>query len=90
MDALFKTLDQYLPLRGVIHAAGVLDDRRLLDMDKQAYNTVMKPKAIGAWLLHKKTQNLALDFFILYSSISSLIGNSGQANYCAANAFWMR
>ncbi len=72
------------PLRGVIHSAAVLDDRPITQMDRAALDRVLSPKAAGAWNLHSLTRDL--DFFVLYSSISSLIGNAGQANYVAANA----
>jgi acyl transferase domain-containing protein/NADP-dependent 3-hydroxy acid dehydrogenase YdfG/acyl carrier protein len=72
------------PLRGVIHSATVLDDRRIADLDRAALDRVLGPKALGAWNLHSLTANL--DFFVMYSSISSLLGNPGQGNYVAANA----
>ena len=75
------------PLRGLIHAAMVLDDSFMLKMDKTRFENVMAPKVLGAWHLHEQTQRLPLDFFILFSSVSALIGNPGQANYVAANAF---
>jgi NADPH:quinone reductase-like Zn-dependent oxidoreductase/NADP-dependent 3-hydroxy acid dehydrogenase YdfG/acyl carrier protein len=72
------------PLRGVIHSAAVLDDRRITELDRASLNRVLGPKALGAWHLHTLTSDL--DFFVMYSSISSLIGNPGQGNYVAANA----
>lgn len=75
------------PLRGIVHAAGVLDDAILLNLDGARLGRVMAPKARGAWLLHAHTQHLSLDFFVLFSSISSLVGTPGQASYVAANAY---
>lgn len=75
------------PLRGVIHAAGVLDDGVLTQLDWQRCETVLSPKVSGAWNLHRLTRHLALDFFVLFSSLTTLIGNAGQANHAAANAF---
>lgn len=75
------------PLRGVMHAAMVLDDVTLLQMERESFQKVMAPKVIGAWNLHSQTANLSLDFMILFSSISSIVGNPGQGNYVAANAF---
>ncbi|MFS0518813.1 SDR family NAD(P)-dependent oxidoreductase [Nostoc sp. UIC 10607] len=75
------------PLRGVIHAVGVLDDGVLLQQNWERFQRVMAPKVQGAWNLHALTQNQPLDFFVLFSSTVSLLGNSGQANHAAANAF---
>ncbi len=75
------------PLRGVIHAAGVLDDATLLRLTRDQIRTVMAPKAAGAYMLHVLTQRDPLDFFVLFSSTSALLGLGGQANYAAANAF---
>ncbi len=75
------------PLRGIFHSAGVLDDGMLLSQDWSRFETVMKPKVDGAWNLHHQTVHLALDHFVLFSSIASLFGSPGQSNHAAANAF---
>ncbi|MEH2048357.1 type I polyketide synthase [Nostoc sp.] len=75
------------PLRGIIHAAGVLDDGILQRLSWQRFERVMGPKVQGAWNLHALTQNLPIDFFVLFSSCASLLGSEGQANHSAANAF---
>ncbi|NEP57197.1 MAG: SDR family NAD(P)-dependent oxidoreductase, partial [Symploca sp. SIO2G7] len=75
------------PLLGVIQAAGVLDDGVLQQMTWERFTKVMAPKVNGTWNLHKLTQNLSLDFFVCFSSMSSLLGSPGQGNYAAANAF---
>ncbi|MCP4401548.1 MAG: SDR family NAD(P)-dependent oxidoreductase, partial [bacterium] len=75
------------PLKGIIHAAGVLDDGVFIHQDWQRFQSVLFPKVIGAWNLHTLTVHLDLDFFVMFSSIASLLGNQGQANYAAANAF---
>jgi myxalamid-type polyketide synthase MxaB len=75
------------PLRGLIHSAGVLDDAVLVRQSPERFRKVMRPKADGAWNLHRATKSLPLDFFILYSSAASLVGSPGQSNYAAANAF---
>jgi hypothetical protein len=75
------------PLRGVIHAAGLLDDGILSDQPWARFAHVLPPKIEGAWNLHLATRELALDFFVLFSSIASLLGSAGQGNYAAANAF---
>lgn len=75
------------PLQGIIHAAGVLDDGILLQTSWERFAKVLAPKVLGSWHLHQLTRHLPLDFFVCFSSISSLIGNPGQGNYAAANAF---
>jgi aryl carrier-like protein len=75
------------PLRGIIHAAGVLDDGVLLQQTWERFSRVMAAKVMGSWNLHTLTQNSPLDFFVLFSSAASLLGSPGQANHGAANAF---
>jgi len=75
------------PLRGVIHAAGVLDDGILLQQTWERFQRVMAAKVQGAWNLHRLTQSQSLDFFVLFSSAAALLGSPGQGNYAAANAF---
>ncbi|MGB8166104.1 MAG: thioester reductase domain-containing protein [Chthoniobacteraceae bacterium] len=75
------------PLRGVAHAAMVLDDAMLLQLDAARFRKVLAPKMRGGWNLHKLTQNLPLDFFLLFSSAAAVVGNPGQGNYAAANVF---
>lgn len=73
-------------LKGVIHAAGVLNDGLLQGQTWARFNQVIAPKVTGAWNLHHCTKDLALDFFVLFSSAASLIGSPGQSNYVVANA----
>ncbi|MBV9268170.1 MAG: SDR family NAD(P)-dependent oxidoreductase [Acidobacteriaceae bacterium] len=75
------------PVRGVIHGAMVLDDVMLAALTPQRLRQVMAPKILGALHLHLATKDTPLDFFVMLSSVSSLAGNVGQANYAAANAF---
>ena len=75
------------PLRGVMHGAMVLDDGVLLQLDAARFRKVTAPKMIGAWNLHLQTLETPLDFFVMFSSSMSLLGNPGQGNYAAANAF---
>ncbi len=75
------------PLRGIIHSAGVLDDGVLLQQSWERFLTVMAPKVFGAWNLHVQTRELPLDFFVIYSSVSALLGTLAQANHSSANAF---
>jgi len=74
------------PLKGVIHAAGVLDDGVLRQLNRQRLRSVMEPKVAGAWNLHAQTSGADLDFFVLFSSAATLIGSPGQSNYSAGNA----
>ncbi len=76
-----------LPLAGVVHSAGTLDDGVLLHQSWKRFQTVMAAKVIGSWNLHELTRSLPLDFFVLFSSTASLLGHPGQSNYAAANAF---
>jgi acyl carrier protein len=83
------------PLRGVIHAAGVLDDGVLNEQSWERFERVLSPKVLGAWHLHRLTREMPLDFFVLYSSAASVLGSPGQSNYATANAFldalaWLR
>lgn len=75
------------PLKGIIHAAGVLDDGILLQQTWERFIRVMEPKIIGTWNLHELTQNQPLDFFVCFSSLAAVMGSPGQSNYVAANAF---
>jgi acyl carrier protein len=74
-------------IRGVVHAAGVLEDGLLAQLDAAALSTVLRPKVLGGWLLHHLLNDRILDFFVLFSSAGSLLGQPGQGNYAAANAF---
>jgi NADPH:quinone reductase-like Zn-dependent oxidoreductase/thioesterase domain-containing protein/acyl carrier protein len=75
------------PLRGVVHAAGVLADGILTDMSLDQLDRAMLPKVQGAWNLHVATLEEPLDFFVLFSSVASVLGSPGQANYAAGNAY---
>lgn len=75
------------PLRGLFHAAGVLDDRILVNQDWDSFRKVMAPKVLGAIHLHNLTADTELDFFVMFSSSASLLGFPGQGNYAAANSF---
>lgn len=74
-------------LRGVIHAAGVLADGIVFDMPLERLEKALAPKVNGAWNLHRATLDTPLDFFVLFSSVASVFGSPGQANYAAGNAF---
>ena len=74
------------PLAGVVHAAGVLADGILTEMSLDQLDRAMQPKVPGAWNLHAATLDSPLDFFVLFSSVASVLGSPGQANYAAGNA----
>ena len=78
---------QMPPLRGIFHAAGVLDDGILPEQSWERLVNVLAPKMKGAWNLHQATLESKLELFVLFSSTASLMGNAGQATYAAANAF---
>jgi myxalamid-type polyketide synthase MxaB len=87
LEQLLATIPPSYPLRGVIHAAGMLDDGALVQQRWERFTKVLAPKVQGGWHLHELTQQLPLDFFVLFSSAASLLGTRGQANHAAANAF---
>ncbi|MCP3102823.1 type I polyketide synthase [Myxococcus sp. K15C18031901] len=75
------------PVRGIFHAAGVLRDATLGHQSMTHLLEVLAPKVQGAWNLHRLSAGLELDCFVCFSSVASLLGSPGQANYVAANAF---
>jgi NADP-dependent 3-hydroxy acid dehydrogenase YdfG/acyl carrier protein len=88
MTAVFDMVRSSLPaLRGVIHCAGIIEDGMLVEQGWERFRSVFPAKLAGAWHLHEFTQGLDLDYFVLFSSAASLLGNQGQGNYAAANAF---
>ena len=85
---LFQQIKATLPpLDGIFHCAGVIEDATLLRLTPEHIRTVMAPKLAGAWNLHRLTYNKPLTYFVLFSSVASLLGSPGQGNYAAANAF---
>jgi len=76
-----------VPLRGVLHAAGVLADGAAISLDGDALEAVWRPKALGAWRLHEATAGHDLDWWLVYSSAAALFGSPGQAAYATANAW---
>ena len=84
LDEIGRTLP---PLRGVVHAAMVLDDATLGELDRGRLERNMQAKVLGAWNLHRLTKDADLDLFVCFSSIAALLGNAGQGGYGAANAF---
>lgn len=88
VDAMLGWIDAELPpLAGVVHSVGVLADASLTNQSWENFETVLWPKVLGAWNLHRATENRSLDLFILFSSAAGVMGNPGQSNHAAANAF---
>ena len=75
------------PLAGVVHSVGVLSDGSLANQSWNRFERVLWPKILGAWHLHRATAHLELDLFVMFSSVTGVVGNPGQANHAAANAF---
>lgn len=90
-EQLGRALEQIrqtgIPLKGVFHAAMVLDDANVLQLSAERMERVFAPKAWGAWNLHCLTRQDPLQHFVLFSSATTLFGNPGQANYVAASTF---
>ncbi len=87
LGALIGSIPGEHPLTGVIHAAGVLDDATIETLDAERVERVMDPKVAGALHLDELTAGLGLSEFVLFSSVSAVLGSAGQGNYAAANAF---
>ncbi|MFE0137399.1 thioester reductase domain-containing protein, partial [Streptomyces sp. NPDC059037] len=88
MLGVFEELERHpLPLRGVVHAAGVSLPQFLKDVDAVSYRKVWRPKVIGGWLVHQLSRGAELDFFLGFSSIAATWGSQHLASYSAGNAF---
>ncbi|MFD8047435.1 SDR family NAD(P)-dependent oxidoreductase [Streptomyces chartreusis] len=86
-SALASLLTEVGELSGVVHTAGVLDDVTVEGLTADRLHSVLRPKVDAAWHLHELTRDMNLKAFVLYSSVSGLLGTAGQANYAAGNAF---
>ena len=85
---LFRQMQAAMPpLRGIVHCAAVIQDAALANVTEDIFHDVLRPKVAGAWNLHRQTLDRELDFFVLYSSATTLFGNEGQASYVAANLY---
>ena len=88
VDAMLARIDQGpMPLGGVIHSVGVLSDGVIENQTWDRFEQVLWPKVLGAWHLHQATGTRDLDLFVLFSSGIGVVGNPGQSNHSAANAF---
>jgi NADP-dependent 3-hydroxy acid dehydrogenase YdfG/acyl carrier protein len=87
LTAVFDEIARTMPpLRGLFHLAGILDDATLLQESSEHLHQVMAPKIQAAWHLHRLTETMALDHFVLFSSAAAVMGGPGQGAYAAANA----
>lgn len=87
LQRLFRSISSRRPIKGVVHAAMVIDDRLIEGMDQDSIELALRPKIGGALNLAEVVADLQLDYLLLYSSATTLFGNPGQFNYVAANAF---
>ncbi|PHS10318.1 MAG: hypothetical protein COA88_02415 [Kordia sp.] len=88
MKTVFTDIEkQFGSVQGIIHAAGVAGDGFLMNKTLDIFKDVIKPKIDGTWNLHQLTKDQTLDFFVLFSSITTMTGVPGQSDYTAANAF---
>ena len=85
-DLLNEIAASMPPLQGIIHAAAVIEDSLIRNVTAEQLHKVLAPKVLGAQYLHALTLELPLDFFVLFSSATTLFGNPGQGSYVAANA----
>jgi polyketide synthase PksN len=86
-EVIEKSIARFGCINGVIHSAGLTKDRYLIHKTEADFNTVIAPKIEGTVILDAVTANLNLDFFVLFSSLASIIGNAGQVDYATANSY---
>ena len=88
VDGMLERIEEELPpLGGVIHSVGVLSDSALANQSWERFESVLWPKVLGGWHLHRATESRDLHMFVLFSSMAGVLGSPGQANHAAANAF---
>ncbi|KAF7455713.1 type I fatty acid synthase, partial [Cryptosporidium felis] len=87
---IFDKFGQSTPIHGIFHAAGILMDGAIASQTIEMMESVYAPKVYGAWNLHECCEDLGLNsnlkYFVMFSSVASLLGNFGQTNYSAANS----
>jgi acyl transferase domain-containing protein/NADPH:quinone reductase-like Zn-dependent oxidoreductase/NADP-dependent 3-hydroxy acid dehydrogenase YdfG/acyl carrier protein len=84
---LLAQVPNHYPLKGVFHAAGVIDDGLIASLTPDRVDTVLRSKVDGAWNLHELTRDMDLSAFVMFSSMAGIVGSPGQGNYAAANSF---
>ncbi|MCR8978417.1 SDR family NAD(P)-dependent oxidoreductase [Brevibacillus laterosporus] len=86
-ELIQRICTEFGSLNGIIHSAGLIRDNYIINKNKEELREVLSPKVSGLVNLDVSTQQLPLDFFILFSAVAGALGNPGQADYAAANAF---
>ena len=86
-ELIAKARSRFQELNGIIHSAGVLRDAFLLKKTPEEMEEVLGPKVYGAMYLDEATQQELLDFFVVFSSVTAVLGNLGQSDYAYANGF---
>ncbi len=79
--------ERYSRINGIVHAAGIAGDSFIMNKDKGTFGKVLLPKVQGTWLLDKLTEDMDIDMFVLFSSMTALLGGPGQGDYTAANGY---
>jgi NADP-dependent 3-hydroxy acid dehydrogenase YdfG/acyl carrier protein len=87
IDAVFAAIEPGIALKGIVHAAGIDEVCPIRNLTRAAIDSVTSAKMRGGWLLHQRVKDVPLDFFVSFSSISSILGSSDRGAYSAANAF---
>jgi acyl transferase domain-containing protein/surfactin synthase thioesterase subunit len=91
MEAMARVFEELAsaapPLRGILHAAGVASEKSIEELDHDGLSSGLRAKVTGTWVLHQSTRNMALDFFVGFSSAAAIWGGRGLATYAAANEF---
>ncbi len=82
-----RIIGKYGRVDGILHCAGIAGDGFILKKDINAFSNVLAPKVKGTWMLDRLTRELKPDFFVMFSSVTSIVGGMGQGDYTAANAF---
>jgi myxalamid-type polyketide synthase MxaE and MxaD len=86
--ALFQRFGTDLPnLRGIVHAAAGISAHPVVELTPRVVDETLLPKTVGTWLLHEESLRHEIDFFLLFSSTTALLGATGLGHYAAANAF---
>lgn len=86
-DAINTVKEKYGKINGIFQTSGILDDKLIVMKDWESFESVLSPKIIGTWILNEVLKSEKLDFFMVFSSIASIVGNMGQTDYTTANSY---